>query len=304
MPFTRIAAALLALASCSPVVLRAQRPAGDRLAWRDDLLAADRAAADSAPVLGLSDALARVATTEFVLVYPGAPVVAGRDAARRLMAAQNALKPLVVRWVPLFAEVSSDGTFGVSYGVTGIATAAPGSTFRFGKYLSAWRHTPDGWRLVAHAQIGLLPPTAFRAPAQFRKPGAWALPAGGPVGDFARADQDFSALAGRDGAAAAFAAFAAADGVLFPGSGELARGPDAIRRVLTGGPPSLWHWTPVAGDAAASGDLGFTVGEATITAQGDAPIYTKYLSLWRRESDGRIRFIADGGNLRPPPGRP
>jgi len=297
--------ALLVIATLTlPGAASAQRPAGDRLAWRDDLLAADRAAADSAPALGLPDALTRVATTEFVLVYPGAPVVAGRDAARRLMAVQDALKPLTVRWVPLFAEVSSDGTFGVSYGVTGIATAAPGATLRFGKYLSAWRRTPDGWRLVAHAQIGLLPPTVFQSPAQFRKPGAWALPAGGPVGDFARADLDFSTLAGRDGAAAAFAAFAAADGVLFPGSGELARGPDAIRRVLMGGPPSVWHWSPVAGDAAASGDLGFTVGEASITAQGDAPIYTKYLSLWRREADGRIRFIADGGNLRPPPGRP
>lgn len=298
----RLALVLLALAA--PASLPAQRPASDRLTWRDDLLAADRAAADSAPALGLAEALARVAATEFVLVYPGAPVIAGRDAARRMMNAQDALKPLTVRWVPLFAEVSSDGTFGVSYGVTGIATAAPGSSLRLGKYLSAWRRTPDGWRLVAHAQIGLLPPTAFRALAPFRKPGAWALPAGGPVGDFARADIDFSAAAGRDGAAAAFAAFAAPDGVLFPGSGELARGPDAIRRVLSGGPPSVWRWSPVAGDAAASGDLGFTVGEATIATQGDAPVYSKYLSLWRREADGRIRFIADGGNLRPAPGRP
>ena len=304
MIVTRFRAGLLATTLLLPVTARAQRPAGDRLTWRDDLLAADRAAADSAPALGLADALARVAATEFVLVYPGAPVIAGRDTARRMMAAQDALKPLTVRWVPLFAEVSSDGTFGVSYGVTGISTTSPGVSLRFGKYLSAWRLTPDGWRLVAHAQIGLLPPTAFRALAQFRKPGVWALPPGGPVGDFARADIDFSTLAGRDGAAAAFAAFAAADAVLFPGSGELARGPDAIRRVLSGGPPSAWRWNPVAGDAAASGDLGFTVGEASITAQGETPVYTKYLSLWRREQDGRIRFIADGGNLRPAPGRP
>jgi hypothetical protein len=30
-------------------------------------------------------------------------------------------------------------------------------------------------------------------------------------------------------------------------------------------------------------------------------VYTKYLSLWRRDPDGRIRYLADGGNVRPPP---
>jgi hypothetical protein len=132
MIVTRFRAGLLAATLLLPCTARAQRPAGDRLTWRDDLLAADRAAADSAPALGLADALARVAATEFVLVYPGAPVIAGRDTARRMMAAQDALKPLTVRWVPLFAEVSSDGTFGVSYGVTGISTSSPGTTLRFG----------------------------------------------------------------------------------------------------------------------------------------------------------------------------
>lgn len=58
----------------------------------------------------------------------------------------------------------------------------------------------------------------------------------------------------------------------------------------------------MAGGGAA--DLGFTVGESVITGKGEDPSYGKYLTLWRREPGGAIRYIADGGNARPAPGSP
>ncbi len=292
---------------CSTLVLftaplHAQVSADERLARHDQLIAADRAAADTAVALGLSEALARSAGPELVVVYPGAPVVAGLDAARQLLAAQPALKGITLRWVPLFAEVSSDGSFGVSYGVTGIASSAgpPAGPLRFGKYLSAWRRVSDGWKMVAHVEVGLLPAAVYAAPPGFTAPPLPALPGSGPVAEFARADAQFAVLAGKQGAAPAFAAFAAKDAVTFPGTGELARGPEAIRRWLAGD-ESAWSWRPVAGGGAASGDLGFTVGESVITTKGESPSYGKYLTLWRREPGGAIRFIADGGNARPAP---
>jgi ketosteroid isomerase-like protein len=293
------------LCSCLALLaapLHAQVSAEERLARHDQLIAADRAAADTAVVLGLTEALARAAAPELVVLYPGAPVVMGLDAARQLLAAQPALKGITLRWVPLFADVSSDGSFGVSYGVTGIAGSAPppAGPLRFGKYLSAWRRVGEGWKMVAHVEVGLLPAAAYVSPAGFSAPPLATLPGSGPVAEFARADAQFAALAGKQGASAAFAAFAARDAVTFPGTGELARGPEAIRRWLAGD-ESAWSWRPVAGGGSTSGDLGFTVGESVITPKGEAPSYGKYLTFWRRQPGGLIRFIADGGNGRPAP---
>lgn len=266
-----------------------QQPVSEqRLAWRDELLAADAAAADTARLIGLPSALNRISTPDVVVLYPGAPILAGRDMATRVLAAQPAL-PRGMSWVPLYAEVSDDGRMGISYGVTGT------ESMRFGKYLSAWRRGSDGWKLVAHAQLGIAPPSAFRAPQGFIPavlPGISASAA-----DFARADAEFAAHAARQGAPDAFAKYIAADGVMFPATGEIIRGRAEARRLLSEGPRTTWVWRPLI--AGGSGDIGWTVGEAVITPANGSPFYTKYLSLWRRERDGSIRFIADGGNARP-----
>lgn len=261
----------------------------------DSLLSADR----ELSALGFVGVMDHAAA-DVVLVYPGAPLVSGRDGALRVLRAQTALRALSVRWVPLFGAVSADGAFGVTYGVTAIADASLAPvTLRFGKYLSAWRRDAEGCRLVAHAQVGLVPGAAFVPPSGFH-PGTPSLGSG--AAPFAAADAAFAAQAGRDGAVAAFSMWIAADGVMFPASGELSRGPEGARAVLTrGGSSSTWSWTPLAGMGGRSGDLGFTSGEATITAPGGAVAYTKYLTLWRRDPDGHIRFIADGGSARPDP---
>lgn len=265
----------------------------------DDLLAADRALSS----LGLTEAVRRAGAPKIVLLYPGAPVVVGREAAFQLLDTQAALRTIGLRWTPLYGQVSSDGKFGVTYGVTGIIDAeqTAAATQRFGKYITAWQRDAGGWRMVAHAQIGLLPPSYFVTPPGFRVPAVSPVPRTGPAADMARADSAFSAMAGRDGAPAAFAFYAAADGILFPSSGELVRGPESIRRLMATGPQSAWAWRPVVAIASAAGDLGFTVGEASITPPGGPAVYTKYLSLWRRDPDGRIRYIVDGGNVRPGP---
>jgi hypothetical protein len=57
----------------------------------------------------------------------------------------------------------------------------------------------------------------------------------------------------------------------------------------------------VLGDS--TGGVGVTIGEAEIrdSVAGHEQIeLTEYMTLWRRLPDGRIRFIADAGNARPP----
>ena len=60
----------------------------------------------------------------------------------------------------------------------------------------------------------------------------------------------------------------------------------------------VWTIARLAGTAA-SGDLGFTIGESVIRVEGSPASYGKYLTIWRRLPDGSVRFLTDGGNPRP-----
>ena len=105
------------------------------------------------------------------------------------------------------------------------------------------------------------------------------------------------------GAPAAFYRYAAPDGITFAGTGELNVGPAAIRARLAEGAAgkAKWVWRPVLTVAAASGDLGVTIGTAEIDF-GSKPadvFLSKYLTVWKRQPDGSIKFVADGGSGRP-----
>ena len=57
-------------------------------------------------------------------------------------------------------------------------------------------------------------------------------------------------------------------------------------------------WEPRTGDVAASGELGWLTGPGTFVdhASGDhTPRHTNYLSVWRKEPDGRWRVLIDVG---------
>ena len=261
------------------------------------LLVAEQAASELSRAEGFVPALSAVASDEATLLYPGADIITGRVAIIAFLANQPALEGLVVQWTPLHLEVSGDGTLGVSWGTMSLGERTNGAAgVTNGKYLAAWRRVGDLWRLEAFAPMVPFPGTPVLPAGR-----AQTDPAAGPS---AAADRDFAALGARSGAPVAFEAFAAPDAVTFPGSGLLNRGPVAIRAALEGGPlrTARWEWAPIVAETATSGDLGFTIGRATITVagpDGDRQAYSKYLSLWRLEG-GKGRFLADGGNQRPP----
>jgi ketosteroid isomerase-like protein len=265
------------------------------------LLAAERDLAAAAASRGLAAALPDALGAAGIYLHPGAPVLVGAEAVRAFLGSQPALAELRVTWEAQHAEVSSDAAFGVTWGVS--AATVPGQPVRLGRFLAAWRRDEGAWRLAALALVGGALPAADAAllpPALAR----FHPPAG--TSPWAVADRAFAELAGRRGAAEAFRAYAAPDAVTFSSSGLLNRGPGAIHRALAGF-DAEWRWHPVADGGSAAGDLGFTVGEAVITARlADGSTragLSKYLSLWRRTAEG-IRFLADGGSARPGPAGP
>jgi len=273
-----------------------QSAAERTLAARLSLLEVDRAAA-AAAARDLAAGLSPLLHDDVAFLLPETNVLYGAPATRdRLRGAEGAKR---LWWTPLHVELSADSTLGWTYGVT-VADERGDSAPRHGKYLAAWRRTAEGWRLAAFvATAGLPRGSASSGDA----PVLPALPEEGAAADFARADRAFSALASRVGAARAFGAFAAPDAVTFPGSGDLARGPaDIAARLADFSRVSSWAWTPIVAVGAGSGDLGYTVGEATILVRAGEKTDTlrsKYLTIWRRLPDGRIAFAADAGNSRP-----
>ncbi|HEU5220109.1 MAG TPA: hypothetical protein VFU23_15725, partial [Gemmatimonadales bacterium] len=231
--------------------LRAQTAAAD------SLLLAERAVSDASARGGFAAAIVAALAEDGAILWPGAPVIHGPGPVRGLLSAQRLLDSLRITWQPLTVQVSSDGTLGATWGVA--AAARDGVPARIGRYIAAWRREHGEWKLAAFVGLGIYPLAASTVTADMGPITLPALPASGPAARFIAADLDFARLAGDSTAALAFERFAAPEAVTL-GGGLLTSGPAAIRRSLEGRPPSQWSWHPVLAGAAASGELGFTVG--------------------------------------------
>jgi hypothetical protein len=260
-----------------------------------ELLASDRAASDLSSDSGLVAALTRSLDRGGVLLWPGAPVVIGRDEAKRLMLTLSTRDTTRLTWQPLGVELARDSTFGVTWGVVVITPRLTPGAPHIGSYTAGWRRDAGRWTISALLFMGVKPMATTLPPGipLTRSP----APATGPAGYFVAADLAFARLAGDSGAVAAFRTWAAPDAIVSGGSGLLARGPDAIAEGVGG--PAMWRWHPVAAGSSRAGDLGWTVGEAVITPETGEPSFSKYLTVWIRPPGRPIRFLTDGGNGRP-----
>ncbi|MBV9086118.1 MAG: DUF4440 domain-containing protein [Acidobacteriaceae bacterium] len=117
-------------------------------------------------------------------------------------------------------------------------------------------------------------------------------------------DRDFA----KTGAARdldAFLSFVADDVRIFP-EGAMATGKPAMRAMWEGGfkePTWSIHWAPIAAEACASGDLGYTTGTYETRSQGSdgRPVVHRgsYVTIWRKQGDGRWKVALDIGSAAP-----
>ncbi|HET6763199.1 MAG TPA: DUF4440 domain-containing protein [Longimicrobiaceae bacterium] len=269
---------------------------------KESLLRADMEWSDSTGKLGLQRGLVTGMAWDAVYLHPGADVLHGRDNVQGFITGQIGDRETEVHWTPLRAAVSRDGTGGYTSGVLVAASmnASGERVTSFGRYITFWRRGEDGaWqaRAVMHARSARLTPAPEKERA--RDPQM-------PMVNLRRdtlvvqADRAFSAMAAARGAQAAFVAFAAPNVVNI--GQQIAYGPAEVGASFQGD-RAHWSWSPVLWGASDDGDLGFTVGEATIAGvgpDGRQTSYTKYLTIWQRQPDGSYKFVTDGGNGRPP----
>ena len=103
---------------------------------------------------------------------------------------------------------------------------------------------------------------------------------------------------------AAFASYFAADGVELDDGGGIASRDEIAQQPAWPEGTSL-SWTPVRGDMAASGDLGYTYGTYIFKSKNkDGKIvasHGKYMSVWKKQKDGSWKVAVDMGNSSPEP---
>lgn len=286
-----IASVALAIATVTPIMAPAQSAA--------TLRAADSALAASA-ARGLGAALAAGMADDAVLLYPAAPIVRGRAAVAHLLDSLPGAAAEHATWRLMRAEVSADGTRGYSYG-RGV-TARDSATGASGMhYIAWWRRDGDRWVVAAwllQRTRATPPDTLATWPCESIATVASAHARADAHTAVVAADAAFAARADSAGPAVAFAEYAADDGVSLGARPVPACGKAQIGAQFQGSAPGDLRWAPSTGDAAASGDLGYTVGSATVRGQ-TGTVHSKYLTVWKRQADGSWRFVADGGNAMP-----
>jgi ketosteroid isomerase-like protein len=298
----------LLLAGCSLHRSRVAPPPPARGAVRDSLMQLDANRGDSVAAHGFVDGSTALLRPDVVYLRGNAPAVYGREAARALLVAGLPRPGSIVSWQPLGGELSVDQISGYTYGIAARSTSptAGGSVIRLDRYIAFWRRTASTpWRIAAYAEVGPGSPTeSVFLQSQLVPPAAPATDRIGKLrAQLRSADSSFSDFADRMGLAVAFSTTVAADGALFAGS-EVVIGPRAIREFYKAQDGGLaLTWRPVFADVAGSGELGFTVGEYVATSRGPSGAavqhFGKYLTVWKRQSDGSWKFVIDGGNSSP-----
>lgn len=107
------------------------------------------------------------------------------------------------------------------------------------------------------------------------------------------ADRAFAALAQAEGVPAAFARYAAEDGLIVTSS-QILSGRAGIAAHYQNWPQGArLEWTPETARVSARGDMGWTWGNSAYVAPDGTRTPGRYISVWKRDYDGNWRFAFD-----------
>jgi ketosteroid isomerase-like protein len=281
------------------------------------LFAADALHATLIQAFGPVDGWLALTTEDVIYLGPDAGIVRGRGAVRAaLVAGQPVGARISVKRTLAGGDLSADGSFGFTFGwFEQTARAADGSVaVTHGTYTACWRRV--GALFLVEADLAKVYPLAHDPvregfPLLVSGPGAQGTPRPGEVADLRAglldADRQFEADSLAEGYSQAFVDHAAPFAMPIGGKNfYFLEGAPEIAAFYAGWTPAeTLAWTPRFAGTGASGDLGYTAGtsdDAYTNPDGSVDhYYGTYLTLWRRESGGGWRWIADGGNDSPPP---
>jgi ketosteroid isomerase-like protein len=152
---------------------------------------------------------------------------------------------------------------------------------------------------IGSIMAGLLVGAASAAAAE---PGGEAVRA-----QLMRVDAEFSQAAQTLGVGEAFLRYADADATMLPPGQGPVTGLAGVREQFADFPAgTTLAWKPFKAEAAASGDLGYTLGTYEMHGKDKdgKPVvrYGKYCSVWKKQKDGAWKWVVDVGTPSPAPG--
>jgi ketosteroid isomerase-like protein len=111
-------------------------------------------------------------------------------------------------------------------------------------------------------------------------------------------DKAFSDLSVQKGMKAAFLEYIDSDGVLLKPNFLPMVGADAIDYLIQINDTSYTlNWIPRHAFVSKSADMGYTYGiYALHPNEIDTVLYGTYVSIWKKEADGKWKFVLDSGN--------
>ena len=271
---------------------------------RASLIAAGNAVSAAIAQQGVAAALGDAFADDVVFLGARTNTIQGRAGAVEWLST-NPLAPSAIAWEVLVADVSNDGTQGYTW-ATGPFTAnlGTGSSEFPGVYLLYWRRAGAAWEIAAMVftiggpQTDPLP-AGFGTPTTKHRRNFPNTEVAEQRQALLAADGAFSAASVSIGSGPAFEQFAAPNAIAV--SGNFLFGPAAIGEAFASGPNDVISWVPRFTDVAASGDLGFTVGDASFDLAESPDFFSKYLTVWQKQNTGEWLFVADLGNSRPAP---
>lgn len=266
------------LAACASLGLAASAQARTDPA---PVVAAERAFAADGAALGIKDSFLKHSAEQAIVLQPE-PVLAKAV----FGAAPGGAGGAKLIWWPLWAGIARSGDLGFTTGPYTV-NGKPGAW-----YFTVWARQADGgWKWLFDGG----PPSDTAGAAPQGSTVAYARAAARSAGSSAKAMAEVSraeialAATARTDAKAAFLAAAADDARIV---GSKARPPTsrAETEAELATRPATMVFAPMGGEASSAGDLAWTYGVATWTADGQ-PRRGHYVRIWRNDAKGwRLLF--------------
>jgi ketosteroid isomerase-like protein len=298
----RVLTATTTILICSALAGPAAAEPAETLLRAQDRLA--RSVERAGPVAGFVPYLA----TDVAYLHPGQEIITGRLATRTFLRSiypHGAVVKLVLHTIA--GDESVDRRLGYTFGWFEETSGAGSSTPSFGKFIATWKKGAEGWRVQGFLRLQSPQPPSAAPPDALILDGEPGIPVPDlPAAhrlDIAVADSRFSDLSIAEGYSTAFPAYAA-DAAVLAAPGDFFWNRAGIESAFAGWTPDqTLSWYPLRAEAAASGDLGWSIGHGTFAIDGGETVqrfYSKYLTIWIRTADG-WRWLLDAGNPRPTP---
>ena len=111
-------------------------------------------------------------------------------------------------------------------------------------------------------------------------------------------DRAFSKMSEEKGIKTAMMNYIDSEGVLLRPNSLPLIGGNAVDYISQGNDTSFtMTWEPKGGTVAKSGELGFTYGIYSVKPKDqDTVLYGTYVSMWKKQEDGKWKFILETGN--------